>query len=78
MNDQELLPEYPGLKYAAAHLSSFLFTPYDGIFLLSLKEGGTDRFKPDYPEKFLEWLNCHKIRDVFGKTIIVKTSADNI
>ena len=55
---------FPFFEYTAEELSAFLFSKAIGLFLLTLKTGGTTAFEPENPHAFYQWLERWQVREV--------------
>ena len=53
---------YPNLAYPASQLSAYSLSI--DLFVISLKTEEIIRFKPDDVQKFKQWLEKFKIRDI--------------
>nr|WP_199076697.1 hypothetical protein [Pedobacter sp. ASV19] len=57
---------YPALATAAQEISAYIHG-VENIYILSLKNGRTERFVANDPQAFREWLEFHRIREVNSK-----------
>jgi len=57
---------YPALATTAQEISAYIHV-VENIYILSLKNGHTERFVAGDPQAFKEWLEAHRIREVSSK-----------
>ncbi len=56
--------------YRPRHLSAYLYA--GGLFVLYLRNKRMIQYEPADPDRFLNWLKRHNIRDINQRSTIIK------